>query len=43
MVAKKPSQEEFKEVSRVTGLGVLIIGLIGFLMMAISYLIEGSV
>ena len=31
LVTKKPSKEEFKTISKVTGLGILIIGLIGFI------------
>jgi len=30
-VTKKPSTEEFKSIVKVTGVGILIIGLIGFL------------
>ena len=30
-ILKKPSSEEFKTVSKVSALGILILGLIGFL------------
>ncbi|MDP3918459.1 MAG: protein translocase SEC61 complex subunit gamma [Nanoarchaeota archaeon] len=30
-VTKKPSREEFKAVVKVTGLGILLIGFIGFI------------
>ena len=30
-ITKKPSKEEFKVIVKVSGLGILIIGLIGFL------------
>lgn len=30
-VTKKPSMEEFKTVVKISGLGILIIGLIGFI------------
>jgi len=30
-VTKKPTKEEFKTIVKVSGLGILIIGLIGFL------------
>jgi len=30
-VAKKPSMEEFKVMAKVTGLGILLIGIIGFI------------
>lgn len=30
-ITKKPTKEEYKTISKVAGLGILIIGLIGFL------------
>jgi protein transport protein SEC61 subunit gamma and related proteins len=30
-ITKKPTREEYKTISKVAGLGILIIGLIGFL------------
>ena len=30
-VTKKPSQEEFKMIVKITGLGIIVIGLIGFI------------
>lgn len=41
LVARKPTQEEFTEASKITGLGVLLIGMVGFLIMAISKLLGG--
>jgi len=40
-VAKKPDQEEYLQVAKVAGLGILLIGLVGFAIMLISYLIQG--
>ena len=40
-VAKKPDQEEYLQVAKVAGLGILIIGVVGFLIMFASYLIQG--
>ncbi len=31
LVTKKPTKEEFKTISKVTGIGILLIGLLGFL------------
>ena len=38
-ITKKPTQEEFKTISKVSGLGILIIGLIGFLATMIKVLL----
>ncbi|MFH1439195.1 MAG: protein translocase SEC61 complex subunit gamma [Candidatus Woesearchaeota archaeon] len=35
-VTKKPDQEEFKAIVKVSGLGILVIGAIGFLVQLIS-------
>jgi protein transport protein SEC61 subunit gamma-like protein len=42
MVARRPTQEEFTETSKVTGLGILVIGVVGFLLMSLGYLILGG-
>ncbi|MEM2265864.1 MAG: protein translocase SEC61 complex subunit gamma [Hadesarchaea archaeon] len=42
LVARKPSQEEFTEASKVTGMGILLIGMVGFLIMAIGRLLLGG-
>ncbi|MEM0359448.1 MAG: protein translocase SEC61 complex subunit gamma [Candidatus Hadarchaeales archaeon] len=42
LVARKPNQEEFTEASKVTGVGILLIGMVGFLIMAISRLLLGG-
>jgi protein transport protein SEC61 subunit gamma and related proteins len=38
-VTKKPDANEFKTIVKVTGIGILIIGLIGFLIQNIKYII----
>ncbi|MBW3012747.1 protein translocase SEC61 complex subunit gamma [Candidatus Woesearchaeota archaeon] len=41
-VTKKPTKEEFKTIVKVSGLGMIIIGLIGFLISMISHVITGG-
>ncbi len=41
-VARKPDQDEFFNVAKITGLGIVIIGVIGFLIRLIINLIEGT-
>jgi protein transport protein SEC61 subunit gamma-like protein len=38
-VTKKPTKEEFKTISKISGLGILVIGLIGFLVHVVDVLI----
>ncbi|NTV24397.1 MAG: protein translocase SEC61 complex subunit gamma [Nanoarchaeota archaeon] len=38
-VTKKPSGEEFKTIVKVSGVGILLIGAVGFLLFLISELI----
>lgn len=38
-VTKKPTSEEFKTISKISGLGILVIGLIGFLVHVVDVLI----
>jgi len=40
LVTKKPSKEEFKAVVKVTGIGTLIIGGIGFIVQVIYLLMR---
>ena len=40
-VAKKPDQEEYMQVAKVAGLGILLIGFIGFALMLANYFIQG--
>jgi protein transport protein SEC61 subunit gamma-like protein len=39
-LTKKPSNEEFKVIAKVAGIGTLVIGFIGFLIHIISQLIK---
>jgi protein transport protein SEC61 subunit gamma-like protein len=36
MIARKPDKDELKETARVCGIGILLIGLIGFIFYIIS-------
>lgn len=38
-ITKKPTKEEFKTISKISGLGILVIGLIGFLVHLIKILV----
>ena len=38
-ITKKPTKEEYKTISKVAGLGILIIGLLGFLVHLIKTLV----
>jgi len=38
-ITKKPSKEEFKTIVKVSGLGIIIIGLIGFLIQMVKQLL----
>jgi protein transport protein SEC61 subunit gamma and related proteins len=38
-VSKKPGREEFMNVSKITGIGVLIIGAIGFIISIVAQLL----
>ena len=40
-VAKKPGREEFMQVAKVAGIGILLIGFVGFAIMFVTYLIQG--
>jgi protein transport protein SEC61 subunit gamma-like protein len=40
-VAKKPDKEEYTNVAKITGLGIIIIGVIGFVISITSQLIGG--
>ncbi len=41
-VAKKPDQEEYTQVAKIAGLGILLIGFIGFALMLANYFIQGA-
>jgi protein transport protein SEC61 subunit gamma-like protein len=38
-VTKKPTKDEFKTIVKVSGLGILLIGVIGFIIMIINQLV----
>ncbi len=40
LITRKPSQSEFKIITKVTGIGILIIGLIGFIIAMIWQVIK---
>ncbi|MBI5398391.1 protein translocase SEC61 complex subunit gamma [Candidatus Woesearchaeota archaeon] len=39
IVTKKPTKEEFKTIVKVSGLGMILIGLLGFLIILIKQLV----
>ncbi|MFH1822011.1 MAG: protein translocase SEC61 complex subunit gamma [Methanobacteriota archaeon] len=39
-VAKKPDQEEYLQVAKAAGLGILLIGFVGFFIMLANFFIE---
>jgi protein transport protein SEC61 subunit gamma-like protein len=39
IVTKKPSKDEFKTIVKVSGLGIIIIGVIGFLIQMVKQLL----
>lgn len=41
IVARKPTKEEFMKTAKITGIGIVIIGLISFLFLALSVLFIG--
>ncbi|NJE54917.1 protein translocase SEC61 complex subunit gamma [Thermococcus sp. 21S9] len=42
LVTRKPGMKEFKLAVKITGLGMIIIGLIGMLIRMVGYFITGS-
>ncbi len=40
-IAKKPDKGEYMQVAKVAGIGILIIGFVGFAIMFANFLIEG--
>jgi len=40
-LSRKPKRVEFNETAKVTGLGMILIGLLGFIVLLISELIRG--
>ncbi|HHY00690.1 MAG: protein translocase SEC61 complex subunit gamma [Methanobacterium sp.] len=41
-VSRKPDSDEFINVAKVTGIGIILIGVIGFIIIMISQLIQGT-
>jgi protein transport protein SEC61 subunit gamma-like protein len=41
-VSKKPAQDEYVQVAKICGLGILLIGVVGFLIMLVGYYIHGG-
>lgn len=41
LISSKPDKEEFKQSAKITGIGMLIIGIVGFLVFMIFQLIGG--
>jgi protein transport protein SEC61 subunit gamma-like protein len=41
-VSKKPDREEYVNVAKVTGIGIILIGVIGFIISIIGQLIQGT-
>lgn len=40
-VARKPGREEYLQVAKITGLGIVLIGMFGFIVMFIASLFSG--
>jgi protein transport protein SEC61 subunit gamma-like protein len=38
-VAKRPDKSEYLQVAKITGLGILLVGFVGFVIMFASYII----
>jgi protein transport protein SEC61 subunit gamma-like protein len=41
-VSKKPDREEYINVAKVTGIGIILIGVIGFIISIVAQLIQGT-
>jgi protein transport protein SEC61 subunit gamma-like protein len=39
-VARKPDQEEYLRVAKITGIGILLIGAVGFVIMLLKHFLE---
>ena len=42
-ISRKPNKEEFMKVAKITAVGMLIVGVIGFLIQSINMLVTGFV
>ncbi|MBU0929677.1 MAG: protein translocase SEC61 complex subunit gamma [Nanoarchaeota archaeon] len=43
LVTKKPSKQEFTSIAKVTGIGMLLIGLIGFIIFMLWQVVKGVI
>lgn len=43
LVARKPSWKEFWNLAKIVGLGIAIVGLLGFIIMLIMYLLYSPI
>ena len=41
-ITKKPEKAEFKTIVKAAGIGILAIGLLGFIIQMVSYLLKGG-
>jgi len=41
-VAKKPDRKEYFQVAKITGLGILLIGMLGFVIMLVASFFTGG-
>ena len=41
-VSRKPDREEYINVAKVTGIGIILIGVIGFIISIVAQLIQGT-
>lgn len=41
-VARKPDQDEYLNIAKITGIGIVIIGVIGFIIRLVTWLLGGS-
>ena len=42
-VARKPGKSEYFTIAKITGLGILLIGFLGFIIMLVSYILAPEV
>ncbi len=41
-IARKPDKSEYLQVAKVTGLGIMLVGFIGFLIMLVGYFLGAT-
>ncbi len=42
-VARKPDRDEYLQVAKITGLGIILIGILGYIIMLIASMVGGGV